>query len=137
MRNVLDVYQLAVKQVLGGRELEAAVLQKAARCLRMGRDSSNGCVTDELSQALEMNAKIWTVLQSDLMDTNNPLPQSLRLNLVKLSLIVDRVTLEITAHGKLEKVEVLIDINTGIAEGLLSTASTASARPPMPQSLCA
>ena len=133
MRNVLDAYQSAVKQVLGGRELEAAVLHKAANRLRSCRHDLNGTISEQLSQALAMNRAIWTVIQGDLLDANNPLPQPLRVNLLKLSSIVDRVTLEIMAEPIADKLELLIDINTGIAEGLLSGPGVYS----MPQTRCA
>lgn len=133
MRSVLDVYQSAVKQVLGGRELEAAVLQKAAHKMRSCRQNWDGSLSDALSQALTMNRAIWTVFQGELLDTNNPLPQPIRVNLLKLSRIVDRVTFEIMAEPEADKLELLIDINIGIAEGLLSGPGVYRA----PQTLCA
>src|SRR5688572_15711799 len=119
MRNACDVYQSAVKQVLGGRELEAAVLQKSANRLSACRDGEV-TMNAQLSQALDMNRSVWTVLQNELMDTASPLPQPIRVNLLKLSRIVDRVTLEVIAEPVADKIDLLIDINTGIAEGLLS-----------------
>lgn len=133
MRNVLDAYQSAVKQVLGGRELEAAVLQKAANRMRCCRQNWDGSLNDALSQALAMNRAIWTVFQGELLDTSNPLPQPIRVNLLKLSRIVDRVTFEIMAEPVADKLDLLIDINSGIAEGLLSGPGVHRT----PQTLCA
>lgn len=120
MHNVLNAYQSAVKQVLTGRELEAAVLHKAASRLRVCHANWDGTLNDQLAQALEMTRAIWTVLQGDLMDTTSPLPQPLRVNLLKISSLIDRLVLEIVAEPVQAKVELLIDINVGIAEGLLS-----------------
>jgi flagellar biosynthesis regulator FlaF len=80
-----------------------------------------------------MNRRVWTVFQSDLMDTDNQLPQSVCVNLLKLSRIIDGVTLEIIAEPVSDNVDLLIDINIGIAEGLLSSTDTYCA----PRTLCA
>lgn len=136
MPSLIDAYQSAVKQVLGGRELEAAVLQKAASRLRNCRDAWSGEMTDQCREAVEMNRAIWTVLQGELMAAGNPLPQPLKVNLLKLSLIIDRVTLGLLASPALSDIDLLIDINMGIAEGLLSRPAAAPGfRGPM--TLCA
>ena len=113
-------------------ELEAAVLQAANRMCSC-RQNWDGCLNDALSQALAMNRTIWTVFQGELLDTNNPLPQPIRVNLLKLSRIVERVIFEIMAEPVADKLELLIDINLGIADGLLSGPGVHRT----PQTVCA
>jgi flagellar protein FlaF len=93
----------------------------------------DGSLNEPLVQALEMNRAIWSVLQAELMNTGNPLPQPVKVNLLKLSRIVDRVTFEIMAEPAADKLELLIDINVGIAEGLLSGPGVYRG----PQTMCA
>ena len=120
-KHIHKMYEGAVKQVLTGRELEAAVLRKAALRLKTCRAACEQAgPSGELLEALRMNQSIWSILQTELLDTNNPLPQPLRLNLLKLSKIVDRETMALTAQPSVDKLELLIDINLGIAEGLLA-----------------
>jgi flagellar protein FlaF len=137
MPSPIDAYQSAVKQVLGGRELEAAVLQKAANRLRKCKAAWTGELSAQCREAIEMNRAIWTVFQGELMERSNPMPQSLKVNLLKLSLIVDRVTLELLASPVVEKIDLLIDVNTGIAEGLLSRPADSVQSYRGPATLCA
>jgi flagellar protein FlaF len=124
------MYESAVRQVLSGRELEAAVLRKSAMRLRHCQKSWARNGVAELAEALEINQKIWSVFQADLLEPSNPLPQELRANLLRLSLIVDRQTLKILAEPSPEQLDLLIDINLAIAEGLISGAPRLHVVPP-------
>jgi|WetSurMetagenome_2_1015567.scaffolds.fasta_scaffold416192_2 flagellar biosynthesis activator protein FlaF len=119
MRNYAQVmYESAVKEVRTGRELEAAVLRNAARKLQQCRDNWNSVPAAELPEALRINQSIWSILQRELLDEANPLPTPLKANLLKLSVIVDRQILDLVQQPEAEKLDLLVDINLGIAEGL-------------------
>jgi len=104
-----------------GRDLEAEVLEKAALRLQQCRDRWGEVEQgDRLHAALKYNQRIWTVFQAELEKVENPLPEALKIDLLRLSLFIDRRTLEILAEPKPEKLTILIEINRNIAAGLRS-----------------
>ena len=112
------MYESAVREVRTGRELEAAVLRNSARKLQQCRDTWTSEQPADLPEALRINQSIWSILQRELLDEANPLPATLKANLLKLSVIVDRQTLDLVQQPAPEKLDLLVDINLGIAEGL-------------------
>lgn len=118
MAQELDV---APTPELAGRELEAAVLNKAASLMEdvMGHWQED---TDHelLDSALKYNQTLWSVFQAELMDEANPLPTTLRENILSLSSFVDRRTFELMAYPEPAKLDILIKINRSLADGLLA-----------------
>ena len=106
---------------LAGRELEAAVLNKAAAMLEdvVGQWSQDESF-DALDNALKYNQTLWSVFQAELMDEANPLPPELRENILSLSSFVDRRTFEVMAYPEPNKLDILIKINRSLAEGLMA-----------------
>lgn len=104
---------------LAGRELEAAVLNKAASLLEeaVGKWQED---TDHalLDSALKYNQALWSVFQAELLEDKGRLPEQLRENILSLSAFVDRRTFEVMAYPEPSKLEILININRGLAEGL-------------------
>ncbi len=105
---------------LAGRELEAAVLNKAAALLEevVGRWQED---TDHalLDTALKYNQTLWSVFQAELLDDSSQLPESLRENILSLSTFIDRRTFEVMAYPEPSKLDILIRINRGLADGLM------------------
>jgi flagellar protein FlaF len=118
MAQELDVN---VMDQLAGRELEAAVLNKAATLLE---DVVGHWNEDEdhalLDNALRYNQTLWSVFQAELLDEANPLPPELRQNILSLSTFVDRRTFEVMAYPEPAKLDILIKINRSLADGLLA-----------------
>jgi flagellar protein FlaF len=104
---------------MGGRDVEAEVLTKAALKLKACQESwaENGQPA-KLSAALQYNQRIWTIFQAELEKPDNPLPSNLKTDLLRLSLFVDKRTLETLAYPAPEKLTILININHNIAAGL-------------------
>jgi flagellar biosynthesis activator protein FlaF len=92
--------------------------------------------TAELLEALRRNWRLWTIFQVNLVDAQCPLPAPVRGNLIGLSNFIDRHTASLLANPDPAKVEVLVNINRQIAEGLLegqrSAAANAATNPPAP-----
>jgi flagellar protein FlaF len=106
---------------MSGRDIEAEVLSKAARKLKECQDNwPENPLDGALHTALKYNQRIWSILQAELEKTENPLPDPLKLNLLRLSNYVDKRTLETIAYPAPEKLTILININQGIAAGLRS-----------------
>lgn len=117
--NAIDAYQSVEKETLSGRDLEASVLNKAAIRLRSVQaqwDAPDRTVL--LEEALRYNQRIWTILQVELTNPENPLPKEIKENLLTLSVFIDKRTFETMAYPSSDKLDVLININHNIAAGL-------------------
>jgi flagellar protein FlaF len=106
-----------------GREVEASVLTKAAYlltyCVNNWHDSERNA---KLNEALKFNQTVWSVFQSELVKTDNPLPQKIREDLLNLSLFIDKRIMDIMIAPAPEKLNIIININLNIAAGLRSNS---------------
>lgn len=119
MSNPLDAYKKVEQSTLSGRELEALVLQKAAKVLKECQNSWNEPDFFKiLTEAIKYNQTIWTLLQGELANPENPLPKKIREDLLSLSAFIDKRSMEIIAFPSPEKLNILIDINLNISAGL-------------------
>ncbi|HDS15790.1 MAG TPA: flagellar biosynthesis regulatory protein FlaF [Proteobacteria bacterium] len=119
MSNPINAYKKIVKDTLSGREIEAAVLIKAAEKLQECQQHWNSSDRDKkLDESIKFNQLIWSIFQSELASVDNPLPKELRANLLRLSAFIDKRSLETIAYPASEKLNILININRNIAAGL-------------------
>lgn len=118
-RNPAKAYENINKSTATGREIEAAVLTKAAQKLR---DCQTGWGApdrvDRLDQAIRYNQRVWSILQAELDKDDNPLPADIKLNLLRLSTYIDQRCLDIMAYPEPQKLTIIININNNIAAGL-------------------
>lgn len=120
-RNPVKTYENINKSTASGREIEAAVLSKAAQKLKECQsswDSPNR--VDRLDQAIRYNQRVWSILQAELDKQDNPLPRQIKINLLRLSTYIDQRCLDIMAYPEPQKLNVIININNNIAAGLRS-----------------
>ena len=118
-----EVYGRAQVAALTDREAEAAVLMKAAAMMKHVQTHWSSSERDQnLEKALRYNQRLWTYFQVALSDENNPLPQQMKENVLRLSAFVDRRVFEVLAYPAPEKLDILVNINTNIAAGLKGTA---------------
>lgn len=82
---------------------------------------------DQLLAAARLNWRLWTILQSELLDPECPVPQPLRENLLSLAKFIDKRTVEFLAEPHGSKLDILISINREIAGGLYTTPGEAEA----------
>jgi flagellar protein FlaF len=133
-RNPFENYQTIERKTASGRELEACILSKAAQRLRdCQRNWDAPDREPKLTAALKNNQRIWTVLQVELSRDDNPLPETIKHNLILLSGFVDKRVFEVLAYPSVEKLNILIDINNNIAAGLRQSPQDAQ-RPSPPAS---
>ncbi|MEN6374028.1 MAG: flagellar biosynthesis regulator FlaF [Smithella sp.] len=105
-----------------GREIEAAALIRCAVLLSDCQKNWDAPDHDTaLDEALRINQRVWTILQSELANPDNPLPKKLREDLLSLSIFFDKRVIEVMAYPEPEKLNILIDINLNIAAGLNSS----------------
>lgn len=115
----LNAYKSVEKTTVSGRETEARVLTEAALKLRACQkkwDDENR--SELLEEALTYNQRIWTIFQVELGKQDNPLPDNIKLDLLRLSSFIDKRIFEIMAYPDPEKLNIIIKINENIAAGL-------------------
>ncbi len=118
-RNALATYQSVERTTISGRETEARVLTQAAIKLQDCQDNWNSKKGEtDLHDALKYNQRVWSIFQTELMRSDNPLPKPIILNLLKLSAFIDKRILETYAKPSSEKLTAIININRNIAAGL-------------------
>ena len=115
----LNAYKSVEKTTVSGRETEARVLTEAASKLRSCQKDWNSDNRRELlDEALNYNQRIWTIFQAELGKQDNPLPDNIKLDLLRLSSFVDKRIFEVLAYPAPEKLNIIIKINENIAAGL-------------------
>jgi flagellar protein FlaF len=104
---------------MSGRDIEAEVLTKAALKLKSCQENwSSASFKTDLNAALKFNQRVWTIFQAELGNANNPLPERLKIDLLRLSAFIDKRTIELMVNPAPEKLTILININFNIAAGL-------------------
>ena len=115
----LRAYEHVGKATQSGREIEAAVLTKAAVKLKECQDNWDAPDRNaKLDVALKFNQRIWSIFQSELSREDHELPKKLRLDILRLAAFIDRRIFETMASPSPEKLKIVIDINNNLAAGL-------------------
>ena len=118
-QKALNAYKTVEKTTVSGRETEARVLTEGAiklrNCQQQWQDANRSELLDE---ALRYNQRIWTIFQAELAKEDNPLPESIKLDIFRLSRFVDKRIFEVMGSPSPEKLDILIKINENIAAGL-------------------
>ena len=121
-RSPYGAYENNIKTVETPGETDAAVLENAAQLLMAAKETQDD---EEFYLALNYNQRIWTVIQTYMVE-ENPLPDQIKANLISLSIFVDKQTYKALAEKSSEKLDVLININRQIAAGFRSVPVTES-----------
>jgi len=82
------------------------------------------------AQALRFNQLFWNILQADILDTDNQLPNEIKANIMSLSIFVDKQTSMAMRSTNPSDLDILISINRNLASGLRTTQ--AEETPPSP-----
>ena len=115
----LQTYEQVCTATRSGREVEAAVLTKAAVKLKQCQDNWDASDRDHrLDEALRYNQRIWSIFQSELSREDHEMPRKLRLDILRLAEFIDRRIFETMAFPEPEKLNIVIDINNNLAAGL-------------------
>ncbi len=122
----MRAYESVDKATMSGTDVEVAVLNKAAVKLKECQDNWDAADRDaKLEEALKFNQKIWSIFQSELARKDHPMPQKLRLDILRLAAFIDRRIFETIASPAPEKLNIVIDINNSIAAGLRNSPDNA------------
>ena len=113
--NIAKAYGQVQKSALTGRAAEAEAFAKSAAKLH---EAASGLIeADMYKQALKDNQKLWTLIQASLTEDNGRIPETLKKDILKLSVFVDKQTLKALAAPSYRNVEALININRQMASG--------------------
>lgn len=102
-----------------GRQIEISILEMSSSKLR-GTLEGDGEVkwSRSLDEALKFNQKVWDVFSSDWMNPESQLPRELRQNLLSIAVFVKKKTFTTMAKPDRQAVELLIQLNDNILDGL-------------------
>ena len=101
------------------REMDAAAFSQAAYVLDQARQKLDD--KDLGEKALKYNQLLWSIVQADVAEKSNDLPEELKANLMSLSIFVDKQTSKGINSPDDELYDSLININLNIAEGLMES----------------
>ena len=125
----LQAYAQTQKSSMSSREIEAMAFTKAALKLEETKKSLDDY--DAYASALKFNQLLWTIIQADIVDQENQLPDQLKANILSLSIFVDRQTIKALADTSEKHLDVLININKNLAEGLLAQKENSQVEAPV------
>ena len=123
----LQAYAQTQKSSMSSREIEAMAFTKAALKLEEAKKSLDDY--DVYASALKFNQLLWTIIQADIVDQENQLPDQVKANILSLSIFVDRQTIKALADTSEKHLEVLISINKNLAEGLMTQVEKPQVEP--------
>ena len=121
-KNKVAAYQQQQKQNLSSREVEAMAFTKAAVLMTDAQKHTDNI--DEYSKALRFNHLLWTIIQADLTEPENQLPDEIKANVMSLSIFVDKQTTKALRSSSAADLDVLININRNLAAGLRTNTET-------------
>jgi flagellar biosynthesis activator protein FlaF len=117
----IQAYQNAARKTETPRQTEYRAFAAATRGL-IDASSLPETEVGRRAEALATNRRLWSLLASDCSAEGNSLPQSLRAQIISLSIFVDRHSSAIMRQGA--SFDVLIDINRSIMQGLQPAQQT-------------
>lgn len=116
----IETYKNVQKAGMSGRQIEAAVLTKAAIMLKNCKDNWDSSGRDaKLEEALKLNQMLWSMFEGEMVREDNPLPKALRMDILSLGAFIDKRIFDIMAFPSSEKLDAIIDINLNLAAGLM------------------
>ena len=118
-KNPMQAYEEAGKSGMSGRDIEAHALTKAALALKECQKAWDNELRDEmLANALKLNQRLWSIFQAELTKADNPLPRLIKKNILRLSVFIDKRSIQVLANPEKEALNIIISINENLAAGL-------------------
>lgn len=115
-------------KTMSGRQIEAAVLQKAALRFRQAQPTlTKGVMSEEAEEAILFNRRVWDILRAGWRDDACPLPDNIRSNLLNLSVFMAKAELEFRAKPNSRQLDGMIRINETLASGLEANSRVTAA----------
>ncbi len=121
----IQAYKTAAQRSEDPRQTEYRLMGQVTRAL-MDAQSAGRRDLKGLTAALDWNRRVWTAFAADCAGKGNNLPESLRANIISLSIFVTRYSSDVLRNGA--DIEALIDINKSIMQGLEAGQRAAAAQ---------
>lgn len=120
----LKAYQQAATRAENPREMEYRLFAQVTLALI---EAGKADVSDIGARvdALDWNRRVWSVLGEDCASPGNGLPAPLRASIISLSIFVGRYTSKVIRG--VEPIDMLVDINRTIMQGLMPAQAAANA----------
>ena len=116
---MINAYKTVSTASASGRDIESDVLSRCALKLNDCIDKwDHPDIRTRLSEALKLNQRVWTILQTEVANDACQLPNEIRANILRLGAFIDKRTLDILIAPAKEKLNILVNINLNIASGL-------------------
>ncbi|MGY3439979.1 flagellar biosynthesis regulator FlaF [Marinovum sp. KMM 9879] len=131
----IAAYKNTIRESASPRQIEARVFARITGAMGQHLEAWSAAdsktlrttvLANGLRSALAENRQLWVRLQNDLANPGNQLPESLRANLISLSLWVDRTCGDVI--GGKDGLQALIDVNNNILGGLSGRRPAPTAR---------
>ena len=103
------------------RDIEAQALLKAANKLQAIVTNENA-TSEQISEALMFNRKLWAIFLSDVLRDENQQPLAVRQNIANLGIFVLSQTMALQISPQVAHIKPLIEINRNLAAGLSGRA---------------
>ncbi len=124
LQNAMKAYQSIEKETMSGRETEARVLTQAAlKLIDCQKNWNAPNHKQKLDSALRHNQRIWSIFQAEVSKRENPLPDSIKMNVLMLARFIDQRIFDTMAFPDPRKLDIIIKINNNIAAGLRGSSS--------------
>ena len=111
----LQAYKTAAARAEAPRDAEYRLFGQVTRALMHASTVERSDVSTRI-KAIDWNRRLWSTLATDCSDPTNALPESLRAQIISISLFVGRHSSEIMRGDG--DFETLIDINRMVMQGL-------------------
>lgn len=119
----LDAYRQAQAASESPRETEYRLFAQVTRSLMAAEQSGKRDHT--FFDALDWNRQMWSAFSSDCGAKGNQLPDTLRAQIISISIWVSKYSSEVARNKA--PMDALIDVNRAIMEGLAMQPQTAEA----------
>lgn len=116
-----NAYARVATTTASPRDIEAQTLLKAANKLQEAINNANPR-SEQTSQALLYNRKLWTIFLSEAMREGNPQPLDVRQKIANIAVFVLSQTSALQLSPQFDHFQPLIEINRNIAAGLCGRA---------------
>ena len=116
-----NAYARVANTTSSPRDIEAQALLKAANKLQAIVGNENA-TTEQISEALTFNRKLWSIFLGDVLRDENQQPLEVRQNIANLGIFVLSQIMALQVSPQLEHIKPLIEINRNLAAGLSGRA---------------
>ena len=111
----LQAYKTAATRAESPRDMEYRLFGQVTRALMHAATVDKSVIATRID-ALDWNRRLWSTLATDCADPGNAMPQSLRAQIISISLWVSRHTSLVMQRQ--EEIEPLVEINRMVMQGL-------------------